>query len=109
MEKQTYLASVQPASPSLILSDVQDDELKFFQRFVRQHGGAIVPMGRSSWYRLEFPPGTQRLPNDERDPQMNQTCRLQYPDGAGLIWYRLLMVDGVLRARVLLVPGEHTT
>jgi hypothetical protein len=106
MEKQTCLEHADCACSSLLLSDVQDDELEFFRRFVRRHGGAIVPEGQQGWYRLEFPPGTQRLPNDEDDPQMDETYRLQYPDGAGLIWYRLLMLDGRPRARTLLAPVE---
>lgn len=107
MEKETHVAHAQPACFSLLLSGMQDEELEFFRRFVCRHGGAISPVERQGWYQLDCPPGTQQVPNDERDPQMDETYRLQYPDGAGLIWYRLLMLDGILRANTLLAPAEE--
>lgn len=94
---------------------MQPDELEFYARFVRRHGGAFLPDplgvivdGEPSecCYRLYFPDAVKKLPNDPDDPQMQETYRLLYPDGTSLTWYRRLILDGVPLSNTLLVPVE---
>jgi hypothetical protein len=106
MEKQTHVEHADCPCTALLLSDVPDNELEFFRRFASRHGGAVVPVGHHGWYRLDLPPGTQQLPNDEDDLLMRETYRLLYPDGTSLIWYRQFVLDGVLHASTLLAPQE---
>jgi hypothetical protein len=106
MEKRVIPKNAQQEPYSILMLDMQDDELDFYRRFVRRHGGVLKPGPYRGSAVLSFPPGTQKLSNDPDDPQMQETYRLLYAEGICLTWYRLLILDGQPLSHTLLVPVE---
>lgn len=89
----------------VVLRKVTEDELMFYVYFTALHGGAlsrVKPDGRD--FRLIFPTGTRKLPNEESGLPLTQSCVLLYPDGTRVLWFARYVLDGKVRRSVLLFP-----
>lgn len=106
MEKKSSPVDTDQEPCPLFLSGLKADAQAFYQRFVARHGGAFIATEQEGRYRLDFPPGTRKVPNDVSDPLMRSTYRLLYPDGASFIWFRTLIIDGEPHSDTLLTPIE---
>lgn len=102
MTTSTY--SVRKPAP-VVLRDLTEDELLFYVYFTALHGGAlnrVRPDGRD--FRLIFPTGTRKLPNEESGLPLTKSCVLLYPDGTRVLWFARYVLDGKERRSVLLFP-----
>lgn len=80
----------------------------FYRRFVARHGGAFTAIEQAeASYRLDCPPGTRIVPNEEEGLPLEESYRLVYPDGTHVTWYREMKLDGRPLPDVLLVPVEN--
>ncbi len=96
MSKQRY---------AWLFLEVSEEEVRFYRRFVQRHGGAFEAMTRPEGsYRLDFPPGTRIVPNEEAGLPLRESYHLVYPDGVHVTWYRVMKLDGRVLRDVLLVP-----
>ncbi len=88
---------------SRLFLDASQDEILFYRRFVKRHGGAFEPMRQPAGsYRLDFPPGTRIARSEDFD--LCDSYHLVYPDGTHLTWYRVMQLDRRWLWDVLLVP-----
>ena len=91
-----------------MLHTLDEPKLEFYTYFVELHCGALVPLKSGRDYRLDFPPGTRKLPNEESGLPQRESYVLYYPDGTCVIWYRHLILDGKPCSRVMLFSfGEE--
>jgi len=74
--------------------EVSEEEKVFYQRFVARHGGAFGEVEQpAGGYRLDFPPGTRIVLNEEERLPLEESYHLLYPDGVRITWYRAIKVD----------------
>lgn len=105
MEMATARASKQPYA--WLFLDMSEEEIQFHRRFVERHGGAFTAVEHPTrGYRLDFPPGTRMVPNEDEELTLRESYQLVYPDGTRVIWYRSMKLDGRELRDVLLMPVE---
>ena len=102
------VATGKPRKPSsVVLRRLSEPSLEFYTYFVELHGGALVPLENGRDYRLDFPPGTRKLPNEEAGLSLRESYLLEYPDGTLVQWHRHLTLNGEQLSRVMLFPFEE--
>jgi hypothetical protein len=95
---------------SVIFRSVNEDELVFYTYFVQRHGGALVPLEPGgNDYRMNFPRGTRKLPNEEENLSLRKSYVLLYPDGTRVLWYRRYVLEGKECQRVMFFPFDEET
>lgn len=102
---ETSAGAVAKERYAWLFVEVSEEERAFYRRFVRQHGGAFEAVEQpTDGYRLDFPPGTRIVPNQEAGLSLRDSYHLVYPDGVYVTWYRAMKLDGQVLRDVLLVP-----
>jgi hypothetical protein len=92
------------ADPQVFLGVDEEGQL-FDRRFVERHGGAFVAIAEpDGCFRLDFPPGTHIMPNEESGAPLQESYHIVYPDGTRMTWYRVLKLD-----RRWTMPWTHQT
>lgn len=105
MEMSTAQVNKQPYA--WLFLGMSEEEIQFHRRFVERHGGSFTAVEQPArGYRLDFPPDTRMVPHEEAGLPLRESYQLVYPDGARVLWYRAMKLDGRELRDVLPLPVE---
>ncbi|HEU5376400.1 MAG TPA: hypothetical protein VFV38_13225 [Ktedonobacteraceae bacterium] len=97
---------------SVTLHFLTPTSIDCYRQYIEEHGGSIVRLAPTEEenYRIDFPPGTLRKPNQVIDPPSEESFDVIFPDSARLTWYTNIKLDDEGLYNIILTdPGAHTS